>query len=191
MKKLLSLIALLVSGCSGGSDDGTLLPGQVDADGPSEPPPTAASPPMAGRKPPAPPPEQGPFPGCPSLREASTTKLPDVASVRTQLVGMYRSCNGGDTGLEVRIDPDSETRLLWYVLDNRFVRVSSGLATTGTIDIGECDGASCSVTWYSNGASDPISPDREMLVWSEPTAMVVKTASGDGASWSEWLRIAD
>jgi hypothetical protein len=192
MKTLAAFIAFaclagIASACSSGSSSGGFIaPTQVDSDGPT------AIPPPPGHGPggmPGQPPENGPSPQCPSYRDPSETTLDGAPDVRARLVGLYSSCSGG-TGLEIRLDRDSDTRLVWYALDSRYVRLRGGAATSGWMDIGECDGAVCTITWHSDGVTDEIDPERELTIWSEPTAFTVAT-DGIGQSWSEYLRIAE
>lgn len=188
---LLSIVALAVlagvaTGCSSASSgEGTLAPGQVQVDGPNAAPPPDG-PRGVGMQPP--PPKSG-GPGCPSSREPANAVLNSAADVRAQLVGIYRTCLGGDTGLEVRLDPDSDLRLLWYALDDRFVRLGPGTATSGAMVIGECDGAACMITWHSSGMEDDPNSERELTVWTGPTAITVTTDRT--GSWSEWVRVAN
>lgn len=177
----------VASGCSSASSSSEALPpGQLDADGPTavRPPPTDA------RKPPPPPPEDmGLLPGCPSSRDGTTVEPTGAADVRARLPGIYRSCAGG-AGIELRVDPDDESRLLWYALDLRFVRIQGSTATTGYIDVSECEGTSCTIEWHSDGLDQQVAPIRTMTIWSGPTALLIENGTGDGASWSEWVRVA-
>jgi hypothetical protein len=181
------VLVLLGVGCSSAtSSPSTLVPGQVDADGvPS----TDARPPPGMLPPPPPSSKTGPAPECPSLREPTSANLGGSNDLRAQLTGIYRSCTG-ESGLEIRIDPESDTRLLWYSLDERFVRGPS----YGTLDIGECEGARCDVTWETNGSFGESSPPHTLTVWSDPTAIALETDPPDPPSagnGNEWLRVAD
>ena len=113
-----------------------------------------------------------------------------AADVRARLPGIYRSC-AGDTGIELRVDPDNELRLLWYALDLRFVRIQGSTATAGYIDVRECEGTSCTVDWYTEGFDQQAAPIRTMTIWSDPTALLVDNGTGDGALWNEWVRVAE
>jgi hypothetical protein len=99
---------------------------------------------------------------------------------------MYRSCSS-EAGLEIRVDPGSSTRLLWYSLDRRFVRFN-GDATSGSFDVSACEGARCAIGWETDGVPDS-DPIRELTVWSGPTAMAVE--ADDFGTLGEWLRVAD
>ena len=192
MKKLLARIVLagVAAGCSsGGSSVASIDRGTAIGSDPTPiPPPTEPGPPMAPSQPP--PNAAQNLTGCPSQREASTLALTGADDVRTRLVGIYRGCQGG-TGLELRIDPESDTRLLWYALDDRYVRLPPATTTRGFIDVGECDGPTCTVTWGDyDGEPDDYAPTRKLSVWEEPTAITVATDI-NGPSWTEYLRIAD
>jgi hypothetical protein len=182
---LVTQVTLGVS-CSSASSNGTLSPGQLDADGvPS----TDARPPSGGVLPPSSPPNStGPSAQCPSFRGPATTNLEGANDVRARLVGIYRSCSSSFNGLEVRIDPESETGLVWYLLDERFVRTSAG---NGTLDIAECDGSRCAVTWTAPYPTEESEQPHILTVWSEPTAITIETDPPNGENGNEWLRIAD
>jgi hypothetical protein len=182
-----AMVAGIASGCSSASSGGgsTLAPSQVDTDGPMKAPPPDG--PSAGKAPP--PPQQQDFEGCPSTRDPAETVLTGADDVRAKLVGIYRTCLGVGTGLEIRLDPDSDLRLLWWALDDRFVRLQGGLAASGAMVIGECDGAACLITWHTSGMADDPDPERELTVWSDPTAITV--AANRAGSWSEWVRVAN
>jgi hypothetical protein len=180
---LLGLAAACNSTSSGG---GSLAPREAEAQGPTAIPPPPAGPGPGGM--PGQPPKNGPSQHCPSYRDPSDTTLDGVADARARLVGLYTGCSSG-TGLEIRPDRDSDTRLVWYVLDDRYVRITGGAATSGWVDIEDCDGAVCTVTWHSDGVSDDLDTFHELTIWSDPTAFTVATDMGQ--SWSEYLRIGN
>ena len=175
------LLAGIAWGCSGGAD-GSLLPGQVSADEPTAvPPPTNPGGPTAVKSPP-PPADDGPSPGCPSLRSGTASEVTDAAALRAELVGVYRTCMPGLANLELRADPDSETRLRWWSLDERFVRTSD----SGSFDVLECVDTTCNLDWYRSGDSQATT--RTVSVWNEPTALSMR----DGSYMAnEWVRVAD
>lgn len=179
--------AALTAACSSaGSSGGTLAPDQVNANDPSAVREPTPLPPPDGPSPPPGPPE--PMRECPSQRTTvSTLELSSVDDARTRLDGLYRSCEDG-MNLELRIDPDSDSRLLWYALDSRFVRLPAGTGRSGTIDIADCDGAVCSITWRSDDGGSARTSD--LTVWGDPTA-IRATSDYSGAPWVEYLRIAD
>lgn len=182
------VLASMVSACSSASSSGgTLAPAPVDANGPNG---SVAPPSLPPSGPSMPPPNDQRFEGCPATREESDVAITGVDDVRARLAGVYRGCQGGGTGLELRIDPDSDVRLLWYMLDSRFVRLADA-GTSGSIDIGECEGAVCTVAWQSNGDSDEgLGISRELTVYADPTAFRI-TSDYSGTSWTEYIRIAD
>jgi len=191
MKKPIScafLVLGLLACSSASSGRGDIAPGQLDPNGPGAP-----EPPMTS---PSPPPANSGFgtndapPGCPEKRidEETVTDLTDVAEVRARLVGIYRDCHG-TFGTELRVDPNSETRLLLWSLDERFVRRTTP-ATTGWIDIQSCSGTSCTVEWHvdDTGADSSIS---ELRMWSAPTAVHIETTmTNNQTSYFEWVHVA-
>lgn len=174
----------VVAGCSSpSSSSGTLAPSPIDAEG------TPAVPPREGTaKRPPPPSESGEqSKGCPSSRTDAAVELTAGADLRARLPGIYRSCDGYG-GIELRLAPDDEMRVVFYPLDDRFVRVAG--SNGGYFDVTECDGASCSSEWYEDeGGGTPTTSTRTITLWSEPTAVMVERSNG--ASWTEWVRVAD
>lgn len=188
-----ALFAFALLACnSASSGRGDLSPTQLNPDdpsGPSLPPAPRASPPPStsgspGAETPA---------GCPDKRAAGSTEtstdLTSVADVRARLVGMYRDCHGS-FGTELRLDPDSDTRLLMWSLDDRFVRRTTP-GTSGWIDIQSCDGSACTVAWHIDDAgSDTVGPVRELTMWSDPIAVHIEVDIDNTLSYFEWVRVA-
>lgn len=181
------VLAFMAVACSSAnSSGGPLAPGQVNANDPNaamepEPPLPPSGP---STLPPAPPES---IKGCPQNREAPDVVLTGADDVRTRLAGVYRVCGGG-TGIELRVDASSDTRLRWYLLDNRFVHLA-GTGTSGMLDIGDCDGAVCIVDWQSDDRSTS-SSSRELTVYEAPTAITITTDYSESV-WTGYIRIAD
>lgn len=172
------IVIAIASGCSGGSDAPL-----IERNGGGVRPPPEMAPPSAPSSPPKPPADQGPDAACPSMRDPALAELGDIASVRTMLVGTYRACIAAGMNLEIRLDPTNESRLVFRMLDERFV--SNGF--TGSIELLECGNGSCETSWVSDNGGYA-SGERTVRIWSEPTAISVY----DGSYLAnEWVRIAD
>jgi hypothetical protein len=175
-----------LSACTATSSSGAFVPGQVDADDPNGPneasasavPPSTAPGPSGGAD----------LPGCPSARpieEEPTTEITSADDLRARVAGVYRSCLGGNTGLELRVDPDTD-RLLFYSLDERFVRLTDA-GTYGWIEVGDCAQSSCTIESNSDIASMQFSG--KIVVWSNPFALeIIDTERSSG---TQWRRVAD
>jgi hypothetical protein len=96
------------------------------------------------------------------------------------------ACIAGGMNLEIRLDPSSDTRLLYTTLDERFVSTGS-TGDTGSIELVDCESGSCQGKWQSDGGAYA-SGDRELRIWTEPTAMTVYDTAYLA---NEWVRIAD
>lgn len=91
------------------------------------------------------------------------------------------------TGLELRADPDEPNRVLWYRLDERFVRESGEVYNSGWFDIGDCTTYSCTTQGFTGGHADD-DGIRSLTLWSDPTAISIDSSS-TGAR-DEWVRVA-
>lgn len=183
----IAVVAGIASGCSSATSASTLEPAQIDANGPTPVPrpdgPTGVKQPPPIQEPTAPAAE------CPATRGFADATLASPSDVRALLVGIYEKCSAGENNVELRIDPDKDTSLLWYLLDDRFVRLGTATGTAGWMEIEDCDGAACNVTWWTPGGGD-FGRARTLRVWTGPTAFTIESQEDFGA-WSSWLRVAD
>ena len=130
-----------------------------------------------------------PIKGCPENREASDVVLTGVDDGRTRLAGVYRACEGG-AGIELRIDPDSDTRMRCYLLDGLYIR-RRGTDSSGTVDIGECEGAVCTADSQSDqGTFGSFGTARELTIYDHPIAFRI-ASKPSGSSWTDYIRVAD
>ena len=188
MKRLLSLALVAAAACSsGGSDSGTLPPGQVrvDGEGPSTEPGRPIPPPIT----PSPPPTSDPLNGCPSTRpfeEVPTAVLTGPDDFRARIAGVYVACQNDGTrvGLELRPEADSE-KVRWYQLDDRFVRVQEA-GGSGWIEVGTCDGPTCTASWYSDSMN--LLYAAQVTLWTDPLAL--ERLTDNPPYREEWVRVA-
>jgi hypothetical protein len=119
--------------------------------------------------------------GCPSTRPDESPITPLTEADVRGAVGIYRSCNE-NRGLEIRIH-DETGELLWYRLDDRFVRFPSD---RGSLEVIACDGHSCTVNFTHRGLG-PVA--HQLDLWRDPTSLVL-LAEGETYA-QEWMRVAD
>lgn len=100
-------------------------------------------------------------------------------------MGIYRECLDG-SGVELRIDPDDATHMLWYRMDDRFVRMN-GPEDYGWFTIDECSVYQCTTMWHV-GNDDQQNGFRSLQLWRDPIAITVDSTSTGVRN--EWVHVA-